>query len=78
MYVFTCRIHFAQFAREIRIDVSVPLSLGIVVTCLGLLCVGVCVRKTETEVLSVGSSTYELVTETGRGRGQWWLWAERY
>lgn len=76
MYVFTCRIHFAQFAREIRMDVSVPLSLGIVVTCLGLLCV--CVRKTETEVLSVGSSTYELVTETGRGRCQRWLCAERY
>lgn len=30
----------------------------------------VCVRKTETEVLSVGSSTYELETETGRGRWQ--------
>lgn len=48
-----------QFVREIRIDVSLPLSLCIVVTCLPLAAC-VCVRKTETEVLSVGSSTYEL------------------
>lgn len=61
-----------QFVREIRIDVSLPLSLCIVVTCLPQACMCVCVRKTETEVLSVGSSTYELETKTGRwggGRG---------
>lgn len=76
MYVFTCRIHFAQFAREIRRDVSVPLSLGIVVTCLGLLCV--CVkRKRKCCLLAVQLMKWWRRREEGGGSGGFGLSAIR-
>lgn len=67
MSAFTCRIHFAICTRDSHICFIAIVALH----CCHVPPPGVhvCVRKTETEVLSVGSSTYELETKTGRRGG---------